>query len=70
MLNQDANNLLDVNFDNNLASLEIRGRCCWIIFTEPNFAGQSMKLSSGKYESSTQLITVFKAASSAKSVYC
>merc|ERR1719222_770709 len=70
MLRQDTTNLLDVNFDDNLGSLEIRGVCCWILYTEPNFGGKSMKLSEGKYESSTQLVDVFKTASSAKSVFC
>merc|ERR1719222_1196497 len=70
MLQQDTTNLSDVNFDDNLGSLEIRGVCCWILYTEPNFGGKSMKLSEGKYESSTQLVDVFKTASSAKSVFC
>merc|ERR1712062_684732 len=70
MLRQDTTNLSDVNFDDNLGSLEIRGVCCWILYTEPNFSGQSMTLSVGKYESSTQLVDVFKTASSAKSVVC
>ena len=70
MLRQDTTNLSDVNFDDNLGSLEIRGLCCWILYTEPNFSGKSMKLSEGKYESSTQLVDVFKTASSAKSVFC
>merc|ERR1719411_394981 len=70
MLRQDTANLSDVNFDDNLGSLEIRGSCCWILYTEPNFAGQSLKLSEGKYESSTELVEVFKTASSAKSVFC
>ena len=70
MLRQDTTNLSDVNFDDNLGSLEIRGVCCWILYTEPYFSGQSMTLSAGKYESSTQLVDVFKTASSAKSVVC
>merc|ERR1712012_1394376 len=45
MLRQDTTNLSDVNFDDNLGSLEIRGVCCWILYTEPNLNGQSMKLS-------------------------
>merc|ERR1712012_828193 len=70
MLSQDAANLSDVNFDDNLGSLEIRGSCCWILYTEPNFAGQSLKLSEGQYKSSTELVEVFKTASSAKSIFC
>merc|ERR1719200_27810 len=70
MLRQDTTNLSDVNFDDNLGSLEIRGVCCWILYTEPYFSGQSVTLSAGKYESSTQLVDVFKTASSAKSVVC
>merc|ERR1711983_333675 len=70
MLRQDTTNLSDVNFDDNLGSLEIRGVCCWILYTEPYFSGQSITLSAGKYESSTQLVDVFKTASSAKSVVC
>ena len=63
-------NLADLDFDDKLGSLEIKGRCCWEIYTEPNFGGEMMKFSPGKYESSTQLIKVFKTASSAKMVVC
>ena len=70
ILHQDAANLSDINFDDNLGSVEIQGSCCWILYTEPNFVGQSLKLSEGQYKSSTQLVEVFKTASSAKSVFC
>merc|ERR1719422_1033107 len=63
-------NLSDLDFDEKLGSLEINGRCCWEIYTEPNFSGEMMTFSPGKYESSTQLIKVFKTASSAKMIVC
>ena len=63
-------NLKNQDFDNKLGSLQVLGLCCWEVYTEPDFAGKMMKFSLGKYESSTQLIDVFKTASSAKMVMC
>merc|ERR1712038_1873693 len=54
------------NFDDEIASLEIEGDCCWTLFTDSNFQGVSMKLNVGEYQSPTNIRKIFKKASSAQ----
>ena len=58
-----------IKFDNLIASVKIEGNCCWTLFADKSFQGASVKLKIGKYQSATNIIDVFKKASSAKN-YC
>ena len=55
-----------IKFDNLIASVKIEGNCCWTLFADKNFQGSSIKLKIGEYQSATNIIDVFKKASSAK----
>jgi hypothetical protein len=56
-----------VNFDNNIASVKVEGKCCWTLFADKDFDGASIELlGNEEYKSSTQIVDVFKKASSAK----
>ena len=55
-----------IKFDNLIASVKIEGNCCWTLFADKNFQGASIKLKIGEYQSATNIIDVFKKASSAK----
>ena len=63
----NVNNFKSVNFDNTIASVKIKGTCCWTLFVDKNFQGASVELKTGEYQSATNIIDVFKKASSAKS---
>ena len=63
----NVNNFKSVKFDNSIASVKVEGTCCWTLFANKNFQGASIKLRSGEYQSATDIIDVFKKASSAKS---
>ena len=62
----DVNDFVNFKFDNKVASLEIQGDCCWTLFTDQNFKGVNIKLNVGKYESATDISTIFKKASSSQ----
>jgi hypothetical protein len=58
-------------FDNKLASLEVVGPCCWEIYEEPNFSGQSKMFSKGEYKSATDIGSdLIKEASSVLMTSC
>ena len=52
-------------FDDELASLKIEGNCCWELYTDEKFRGDSIILTEGNYGSSTQIKDIFMRASSA-----
>jgi len=59
------------NFADELASLKIEGNCCWTLFTEENFGGESQTLNGPReYASPTQIKEVYKRAKSAKQHRC
>ena len=51
-------------FEDEVASLKIEGNCCWKLYNDKKFRGDSITLPEGKYESSTQIKDIFKRASS------
>ena len=61
-----VNNFETINFDNSIASVKVEGNCCWKLFAERNFQGASIILKTGDYKSATNIVDVFKKASSAK----
>ena len=62
----DVRYLLDLAFDNEVSSVKIEGDCCWTLYTDSNFQGNSIKLNGGEYPSPTEIKDVFKKASSAR----
>ena len=63
---ENVTDLTAIKFDNSIASVKIEGICCWTIFADKNYQGVSIKLKTGEYQSATNIIDVFKKASSAK----
>jgi len=59
----------DSDINNSLTSLEVRGDCCWKIYTEPNNAGDSKIFREGEFKSSTQMGSLFRAASSVEMLF-
>ena len=68
-ITENVNDFITIKFDNLIASVKIEGNCCWTLFADKSFQGASVKLKIGKYQSATNIIDVFKKASSAKN-YC
>jgi uncharacterized protein YegL len=65
----DIEDLSSLNFDDLLTSLKIEGNCCWQIYNEPTFSGDSMRLNPGQYDSPTKLKKIFRKASSLKKLF-
>ena len=63
---ENVNDFITIKFDNSIASVKIEGNCCWTLFADKNYQGASIKLKIGEYQSATNIINVFKKASSAK----
>merc|ERR1719336_3565562 len=53
-----------------LTSLEVKGDCCWTIFTEALFQGESKRFSPGASKSASDMGAVFRAAGSVKKSVC
>merc|ERR1712066_1039059 len=53
-----------------LTSLEVQGDCCWTIFKEALFAGESKRFSPGASKSAGDMGAVFRAAGSVKKSVC
>jgi len=53
-----------------LTSLEVKGDCCWTIFTEALFQGESKRFSPGASKSASDMGAVFRAAGSVKKSLC
>ena len=65
-LTGDVGDLDDLAFDNQVSSVKIEGDCCWTLYTDSNFQGDSIKLNVGDYQSPTEIKDVFKKGSSAR----
>jgi len=57
-------------FDNKLVSLEVSAGCCWTIFSEPHFQGDSKLFREGQHKSVSSVGNLFRAASSVKKTSC
>ena len=68
-ITENVNDFITIKFDNSIASVKVEGNCCWTLFADKNYQGASIKLKIGEYQSATNIIDVFKKASSAKN-YC
>jgi uncharacterized protein YegL len=68
-ITDDIEDLSSLNFDDLLTSLKIEGNCCWQIYNEPTFSGDSMNLKPGQYDSPTKLTKIFRKASSLKKLF-
>jgi len=53
-----------------LTSLEVQGDCCWTIYTETLFGGNSKRFSPGASRSAANMGAVFRAAGSVKKSVC
>ena len=76
-LDLGSTTLLEMNFDNKVASVKIAGSCCWKLYNDSHFNQMphltnpgSMRLRPGDYPSVTDIRAVFKKASSAEKVNC
>ena len=47
-------------------SIEVRGRCCWTLYTEPNFNGDEKNFVAGQFQSFGDLDNIFRKVSSVK----
>ncbi len=61
-LTSEARNLED--FDEKTTSLEVKGPCCWILYSEADFNGDNKKFRAGKFKSSSDMDNLFRAVSS------
>jgi len=52
------------SWDNKVVSLKVNGECCWRVFTEINYGGNSKELCERAYNTATDLGFLFKDASS------
>merc|ERR1711962_934386 len=68
--NDDIADLSDLGFDNKLVSLEVSSGCCWLIFSEPNFGGETKLFPEGKYKSVSSVGNLFRATSSVRKTTC
>ena len=68
--NDDITYLSAHGFNNKLVSLEVSSGCCWLIFSEPNFEGETKLFPEGKYQSVSSVGNLFRAASSVRKTTC
>jgi len=68
--NDDITYLSAHGFNNKLVSLEVTSGCCWLIFSEPNFEGETKLFPEGKYQSVSSVGNLFRAASSVRKTTC
>merc|ERR1711963_511801 len=68
--NDDITYLSAHGFNNKLVSLEVSSGCCWLIFSEPNFGGETKLFPEGKYQSVSSVGNLFRAASSVRKTTC
>merc|ERR1712212_258740 len=69
-ISDDIEDLNLHGFDNKLVSLEVSAGCCWTIFSEPNFQGDSKLFREGQHKSVSSVGKLFRAASSVKKTSC
>ena len=66
-IEDDIDSLVSKSFDDKLASVDVEGNCCWEIFVDKNFTGESMTFRSpGRFPSAVDLRKIFQKASSVK----
>ena len=66
-IEDDIQSLDTKSFDDKLASVDVEGNCCWEIFVDENFTGESMTFrGSGRFPSAVDLQKIFQKASSVK----
>merc|ERR1719278_1381080 len=66
-IEDDIESLDTKSFDDKLASVDVEGNCCWEIFVDENFTGESMTFTgSGRFPSAVDLQKIFQKASSVK----
>eukprot|EP00092_Neocalanus_flemingeri_P014293 GFUD01015414.1.p1 GENE.GFUD01015414.1~~GFUD01015414.1.p1 ORF type:complete len:517 (-),score=118.77 GFUD01015414.1:118-1668(-) len=71
VLGDDSADLEEIFFDNLSVSASVSGSCCWKIFSDKNFKGKSLLLSSqGTYTSVSSLGELFRETSSARKHVC
>ena len=69
-LSTDIEDLDLHGFNNKLVSLEVSAGCCWTIFSEAHFQGESKLFREGQYKSVSSVGKLFRAASSVKKTSC
>ena len=66
----DVNSLESLNFDDKVASVDVKGNCCWEIFVDDNFTGDSMFFRRQEYESAVDIQKIYQKASSVQNRSC
>eukprot|EP00092_Neocalanus_flemingeri_P031159 GFUD01033850.1.p1 GENE.GFUD01033850.1~~GFUD01033850.1.p1 ORF type:complete len:834 (-),score=234.91 GFUD01033850.1:1233-3734(-) len=71
VLSDESADLEEIFFDNLSVSASVSGSCCWKIFSDKNFKGKSLLLSSkGTYTSVSSLGELFRETSAARKQVC
>ena len=63
-ITRNVNSLKSLNFDDKVASVNVEGNCCWKIFVNDNFIGDSMQLRHQEYRSAVDIQKIYQKASS------
>ena len=67
---EDVSSFLNLNFDDQIGSVNVEGNCCWKIYVDEEYNGAYMELSPKEYQSATDIKSIFKKASSAEMFSC
>jgi len=71
VLEEEEADLANISFDNLSVSASVSGSCCWQIFSEQNYSGNNILLSSqGSYTSVSSLGSLFREVSSVRKHLC
>merc|ERR1711913_62740 len=71
ILEDEEADLANISFDNLSVSAAVSGSCCWQIFSEQNYSGSNILLSSqGSYTSVSSLGSLFREVSSVRKHLC
>jgi len=65
---EDIPDLSTKNFDMKLTSLVVHGNCCWSLFSDANYEGESLRFKSGEYKSAADVGRLFRNALSLKNI--
>jgi len=63
-IDSNVTSLASLNFDDKVASVDVEGNCCWKIFVDDNFTGDSMQLRRQEYRSAVDIQRIYQQASS------
>ena len=64
----DTINEVPSEISTKLTSLEVRGDCCWKVFTEINLGGKHQLFQPGEFDSASQMGPVFRSGASIEKI--